>query len=97
MQRAVFIQPKAEPFFAHDSFAPRVVIHGAGAALFDCFVAAGVGFHGVPLISLLIVLSGVLARCSLLCMVFFFSSLMFCSCYSGTAYGGKSASSQADT
>ena len=42
MQRAVFIQPKAEPFFAHDSFAPRVVIHGAGAALFDCFVAAGV-------------------------------------------------------
>ena len=91
MQRAAFRDPPAM-FLTVSPYSPPVTVieYGAGAALFNCGITAGVGFYAVPLISLLIVLSGVLARCSLLCMVFFFSSLMFCSCYSGAAYGGKS-------
>ena len=59
---------------AHDSPAVGVIQHGAGAALFDCGVAAGVGCgHGVSLISSQPAFAVARLGCALLCMVFFFS------------------------
>ena len=79
---------------SHDSFSPCVIQHGAGAALFDCSVASGVGCgHGVPLISSQPAFAAALSRGVLLCMMFFFSLLMVCFNNPGAAYGGKSASS----
>lgn len=79
---------------AHDSSAVCIVQHGAGAALFDCDIASGVGCsHGVPLISSQPAFAVARLGCALLHLAFFFSSLMSCSCNSGAAYGGKSASS----
>ena len=95
VQGATAGYPKAVLFaVAHDSPAVRVVQYGAGAALFDCGVAAGVGCgHGVPLISSQPAFAVARLGCALLHLAFFFSSLMSCSCNSGAAYGGKSASS----
>ena len=62
---------------AHDSPAVGVIQYGAGAALFDCSVASGVGcVHGVPLISSQPAFAVALSCCVLLCMMFFFSSLL---------------------
>ena len=59
---------------AHDSSAVCIVQYGAGAALFDCGVAAGVRCgHGVPLISSQPAFAVALSRGVLLCMMFFFS------------------------
>ena len=99
MQRAARRYPVAVILaVAHDSPAVGVIHHGAGAALFDCGVAAGVGCgHGVPLISSQPAFAVARLGCALLHLAFFFSSLMSCSCYSVAANGGESASSQADT
>ena len=58
---------------AHDSPAVGVIQHGAGAALFDCGVAAGVGcVHGVPLISSQPVFAAAPSCFALFLMVFSF-------------------------
>lgn len=61
---------------AHDSPAVGVIQYGACAAHSDCGITAGVGCgHGGPHFSADCIF-GVSFRCALLCIVFFFSSLL---------------------
>lgn len=73
MQRAAFRDPPAMFLSVPtDAFPMTVIQHGAGAALFDCGVTAGVGcVHGVPLISSQPAFAVARLGCALLCMVFF--------------------------
>ena len=74
MQRAARRYPVAMFFaVAHNSPAVGVIQYGAGAALFDCSVASGVGCgHGVSLISSQPVFAAAPSCFSLFLMVFSF-------------------------